>query len=96
MVTKDVTEVLNSCGSQTIDSSLSRKRLLAERLGRRVRNLRVAADLPEVDLSFALHLSRAHLEDIENGIEPVDLELLSLLASFFRLSLSDFLVWGES
>lgn len=58
------------------------------RFGNRLRFLRLNARIPPCDLAYLLGLSCAHLEDIESGVEDVDLLLLEQLAAVFKMPIA--------
>ena len=66
-----------------------------EQLGQRLRTLRKRSGLTSKDLALAVGTTQSHLCAIENGrVEGPRLKLLKSLASFFGMTVSEFL--GES
>lgn len=56
--------------------------------GERLREMRRERALSEVDMAWRVGISRAHLQDIEEGAETIDLDLLSMISGALGISLS--------
>ncbi|MDJ0751765.1 MAG: helix-turn-helix transcriptional regulator [Woeseiaceae bacterium] len=66
-----------------------------EQLGQRLRTLRKRSGLTSKDLALAVGTTQSHLCAIENGrVEGPRLKLLKALASYFGMTVSEFL--GET
>lgn len=61
--------------------------------GERLRELRVARGLTQMELAVEVGISRSHLASMETGADPPGREILHALASFFSVSM-DFLQAG--
>ena len=59
-------------------------------IGRKLRNLRVSADLSQEEASFETKISRDHLSNLENGKYPINLKTLYKLADFYKVELKYF------
>ena len=62
--------------------------------GRRLRTLRKAQHLTQVQLAMELNISTQHLSNMEIGQKRPSIELMACTASYFRVSL-DFLILGS-
>ena len=56
--------------------------------GFRLREMRRERRLSEVDLAWQIGITRAHLQDIEEGAEAIDLDMLSTISGALGISLS--------
>ena len=56
--------------------------------GVRLREMRHERKLSEVDLAWRIGITRAHLQDIEEGAETIDLDMLSMISGALDISLS--------
>ena len=56
--------------------------------GVRLREMRCDRKLSEVDLAWRMGITRAHLQDIEEGAETIDLDMLSLISGALGITLS--------
>jgi len=64
-------------------------------LGSRVRALRMAKDVTQVELAAEIGVSRAHIAKMETGGDPPGREVLHALARFFNVSM-DYLQTGRT
>ena len=56
--------------------------------GVRLREMRHERELSDVDLAWRIGITRAHLQDIEEGAETIDLDMLSVISGALGISLS--------
>ena len=56
--------------------------------GIRLREMRSERKLSQVDLAWRIGITRAHLEDIEEGSESIDLDMLSMISDALDVSLA--------
>ncbi|WP_419805207.1 helix-turn-helix domain-containing protein [Terriglobus sp.] len=56
--------------------------------GVRLREMRHERKLSEVDLAWRIGITRAHLQDIEEGAETIDLDMLSMISGALNISVS--------
>ena len=75
------------CYSQVPTQTTSIPNILTE-FGLRLRDLRRERKLSEVDLAWLVGITRAHLQDIEEGSEVIDLDMLSVISGALGISLS--------
>jgi transcriptional regulator with XRE-family HTH domain len=57
--------------------------------------LRKARNINQADAAAAANISRPHLSKVENGHDPASLEVLVLLAAFYRVPMSELLSAGH-
>lgn len=67
-----------------------------EKLGNAIIRLRKARGLSQERLALEANIDRRYMSDIENGKRNISLDILSKLADFFHLSLSDFFARVEN
>lgn len=65
--------------------------LLQVRFGERLRLLRLEAQRSPGELALKLNVTPLRLEDIENGIEDIDLVLMEKIAAAFQQTLTELL-----
>ena len=64
-------------------------------MAQRLRDLRLAGGLTQMELAVELGISRAHLAKMETGEDPPGRDLLESVAKFFRVSM-DYLQTGRA
>lgn len=64
---------------------------ISSRFGRRVRALRVASAMTQIEVSVHFGIDRTFISDVERGKKAVCLPTLEIFALGFGLSLSDLL-----
>lgn len=67
-----------------------------EKLGNTIIRLRKARGISQERLALEANIDRRYMSDIENGKRNISLDILSKLADFFHLSLSDFFARVEN
>lgn len=78
---------LSLCYSQTPAYTPSLPNILTE-FGIRLREMRHERALSDVDLAWRIGITRAHLQDIEEGAEAIDLDMLFNISGALGISLS--------
>lgn len=73
--------------SQSPAYSTSTPSIVAE-FGLRLRDLRRERKLSEVDLAWNIGITRAHLQDIEEGKEEIDLDMLWSISGALGISMA--------
>ena len=73
------------------DEPLSLPRDVSSRFGRRVRELRHARAMTQVDVAVHFGIDRTFISDVERGRKAVCLPTMEIFALGFGLSLSDLL-----
>ena len=63
-----------------------------ERIGKRIKLIRIAKGFHQYDVAQAMGISQAHLSNIERGRNSTTLELLFKLSDLLECPLSDFFV----
>ena len=76
---------LNYSPTSTFTPSLPN--ILTE-FGIRLRGLRRERKLSDVDMAWRIGITRAHLQDIEEGKEEIDLDLLWMISGALGISLA--------
>lgn len=61
-------------------------------IGKKIRNLRMANNLSQEQVSLEVNISRDHLSNIENGKFPINIKTLYKLACFFEVDFEYFFV----
>ncbi len=56
--------------------------------GLRLREMRHERHLSDVDLAWRIGITRAHLQDIEEGTETIDLDMLSMISGALGVTLA--------
>ena len=56
--------------------------------GIRLREMRDDRQLSDVDLAWRIGITRAHLQDIEEGTETIDLDMLSMISGALGITIS--------
>lgn len=59
-------------------------------IGKRLKELRIARNLSQEQVSLEIKMSRDHLSNIENGKFPVNIRTLYKLACFYEVKLEYF------
>lgn len=59
-------------------------------LGRRLKKLRLEANLTQDEVAYATKISRDHLSNIEHGKYPINLKNLYKLSQFFNVDIKYF------
>ena len=63
---------------------------IQNKIGKKLKNLRLDRNLTQEEVSFSVNISRDHLSNIENGKYPVNIKTLYKLAEFFNTEIKDF------
>ena len=66
-----------------------------ENIGKAIIRLRGSKGISQERMAFEASIDRRYLSDIENGKRNVSLDVLSRIASFFNMPLSDFMARAE-
>lgn len=61
-------------------------------IGKRLKELRMAKNLSQEQVSLEIKMSRDHLSNIENGKFPVNIKTLYKLACFYEVELEYFFI----
>ena len=56
--------------------------------GVRLREMRHERAISDVDMAWRIGITRAHLQDIEDGAETIDLDMLSMISGALGITLS--------
>ena len=67
-----------------------------ERIGQTIIRLRASKGVSQERMAFEANIDRRYLSDIENGKRNVSLDVLSRIARFFCMPLSDFMARVEN
>lgn len=73
--------------SQVPAQTTSLPNILTE-FGVRLREMRHERAISDVDLAWRIGITRAHLQDIEEGAEAIDLDMLSMISGALGITLS--------
>ena len=73
--------------SQVPAHSTSLPNILTE-FGFRLREMRYERKLSDVDLAWRIGITRAHLQEIEEGTETIDLDMLSMISGALGITLA--------
>jgi transcriptional regulator with XRE-family HTH domain len=61
----------------------------AGRFGERLRQLRIARGLSQVEMAHQFGIDRGHISEMESGKKNVSLPMLEVLARGFRVTISE-------
>lgn len=64
---------------------------LQNKIGRKLKQLRLEKELSQETLAYEVKISRDHLSNIENGKHSINIKTLYKLAEFFKVDLIYFL-----
>lgn len=68
---------------------------LLKKLGKRIKNLRKSNKMTQDDLAYLSGIARSTLGNIETAQNDVTLSKVNKIAKAFKLTLSEFLEFGE-
>ena len=61
-------------------------------IGKKLKNLRLAKNLSQEQVSLTIKISRDHLSNIENGKYPINIKTLHKLCDFYEIELEQFFI----
>ena len=61
-------------------------------IGKKLKNLRLAKNLSQEQVSLTIKISRDHLSNIENGKYPINIKTLHKLWDFYEIELEQFFI----
>ena len=62
---------------------------IEQRFGKRVRDLRMAQNIPQEELAFRCHLSKNYVSDVERGTRNITLKVIEKFADGLQISLTE-------
>lgn len=81
--------------SESMDSPLKRNIGWSEDLGSKLKALRIARKVKQIDLAKSLGISPAYLNLIENNKRPMNVDVLEKLLNFFQIDMEVFMSSSE-